>query len=207
MDGTADGLSDAAQVLQDGGCLAVQTDTVFGLAARLDDPAAIRLLFGMKGRAGAKAVAVLVSSFEMASGLGRFSGPGLRLVEQCWPGPLTVVVERQPGLRADLGGDPATIGLRWPRFEPLEALIDLVGPIATTSANLTGEAPLSTPEAIQVAFGAALGGVFCPERPRDDDAGAPAASTVVSLVGATWRLLREGAVPVERIAAILDRNA
>ena len=111
-----------------------------------------------------------------------------RLAERFWPGALTIVVQRRPGLDWALGARSETIGLRVPNHAAARALCIEVGALATTSANLHGEPPCTDPDAVRRTFGpgvVVVNGGHC--------AGAP--STVVSVLGDRPRCLREGAVP------------
>jgi tRNA threonylcarbamoyl adenosine modification protein (Sua5/YciO/YrdC/YwlC family) len=111
-----------------------------------------------------------------------------------WPGALTLVLPRHPGVVADLGHDEATIGLRCPDHALARELCRIVGPLATTSANLHGERTATTAQEVEDLFGAAvpvvLDGGTCE--------GAP--STVVDCTGAEPKLLREGRIPWSEIA-------
>ncbi|HBX78289.1 MAG TPA: threonylcarbamoyl-AMP synthase [Acidimicrobiaceae bacterium] len=202
-------LEAAVTALCEGRCIGVETDTVFGLAAMLSSEAAVSQLFDMKGRADTKAIAVLVSSVEMASQIGVLDGLASRLAAKFWPGALTLVVPRQPDCRADLGGDPTTIGLRWPAFAELEGLIGHVGPIATTSANRTGEPPLATVKELREVFGEQVATVFSPSefspsRGTAAGTGQGVASTVVAVHDGEWTILREGGISRAQIEATCE---
>ena len=171
-----------------GACVGIPTDTVYGIAARLDDPVAIEALFALKGRAATKAMAVLVDEFETAAELGHFDGVATDLARRFWPGPLTLVVRRREGVVADLGGDHATIGVRCPDHDVVRDLARAVGPIVTTSANRTGEPTIETAADIAAAFGPGLAAVLDGGRLSD------AASTVVDVTGTGLVVLREGPI-------------
>jgi len=165
------------------------TDTVYGIGARLDRPAALAALFGAKGRPRSLPLPVLVAGVDQARALGVFGGAAQRLAAAFWPGPLTIVVPRLESLRADIGGDGTTIGVRVPDHAGVRALLELTGPLATTSANRSGEPTPPTVEGVAGVFGDAVavyldGGTAL--------GGAP--STVVSLAGSTITPLREGAL-------------
>lgn len=133
-----DSLDRAAAELDAGGVVVIPTDTVYGIAARLDRPAAIDLLFELKGRPRSKPVALLVADLETAQLLGQFTPQALERAEE-WPGPLTLVVASIVPLPA-LGGAGLTVGLRVPDHEWTRSLLRRCGPLAATSANPTGAA-------------------------------------------------------------------
>jgi tRNA threonylcarbamoyl adenosine modification protein (Sua5/YciO/YrdC/YwlC family) len=144
---------------------------------------------------------VLVADVAQADAL---AGPhGLsplarRLADRFWPGSLTIVVGRRPGIDWEIGGDGSSIGLRCPAHAIALRLCQRVGPLVTTSANRHGESPITTAAAVAREFGDALalvvdGGV-CDGIP----------STVIDVTDGDLRCVREGAVPwadVQRIAA------
>lgn len=191
-----------AAALRAGAVVAVPTDTVYGLAVDPARPGATQALFTLKSRPTHLALPVLVAGVEKAAAL---AGPaGLSsvarlLAERFWPGALTVVVARRPGIDWDLGGDPTTIGLRCPDHAALRALCRSVGPLATTSANRHGEVPLVTAEEVRAEFGdevAVLDGGRCDGRP----------STVVDVSVEPLRLLRQGAVSWDDVLDVLSRS-
>jgi L-threonylcarbamoyladenylate synthase len=138
------------QVLQGGGLVAFPTDTVYGLAAPASSASGIERLFQAKDRSAAKAIAVLVGSLEQLEWVTASASPlALRLAECYWPGPLTLVVARHPSLPENLSPLP-TVGVRMPAHEVALALLRLSGPLATTSANLSGGANPITAQEVMV---------------------------------------------------------
>ena len=184
------------KLLVAGACVGLPTDTVYGLAARLASPDAIRDLFELKGRSLTNAIAVLVDSTATAQQLGVLDERALAIAEQFWPGPLTMVVRRRPGLDVDLGGDAAFIGLRVPAHELIRALATLVGPLATTSANRAGEPTLGSAVEIAECFGASLGAVL------DGGPSADSASTVINVGGDELIVLREGPITAAQVRSL-----
>lgn len=122
------------------------TDTVYGIAAALSHSAAVGRIFDIKGRPREKPLPVLVPSMDAALRLGRFSAEATRAVAEGWPGALTVVVPAVKPL-PQLGGDGLTVGLRMPAGPFSLAVLRICGPLACTSANLSGaETPGSLSE-------------------------------------------------------------
>lgn len=116
------------------------TDTVYGIMASVQHPAAIERIFSIKTRSSENPLAVLVCDLYQALQLAWFSQEAMDHAESGWPGALTLVLERTPEARhLSLGGDGKTIGLRHPDHRFLIQVIDRVGPLAATSANRTGE--------------------------------------------------------------------
>jgi L-threonylcarbamoyladenylate synthase len=184
-------LDEAERALRAGEAVVVPTDTVYGLAALADRPSATARLFTLKHRTERKALAVLVADIEQAQSLVEPVGPEVRaLMERHWPGPLTLVLPRSPASRAlDLGGDDdATVGVRCPGHALLRALARRVGPLATTSANRSGEPTPSMAAEAAAALDGPVG--FVLDGGRCD--GVP--STVVDVTGVPWRVLREGPI-------------
>ncbi len=190
-------LDAARRVLAAGQVIALPTDTVYGLAADPFATGAADRLFAVKRRPREVDLPLLVADEEQALSLAsRVPAVARKLMARFWPGALTLVLPRHPSLAADLGTDDSTVGLRCPDHPLPIALCRTVGPLATTSANLHGQPPLTTPEEIITSFGAAV--------PLVLDAGTCSgrASTVVECTGEEPKLLREGRIPwVEIVSA------
>ncbi|MEW6155089.1 MAG: L-threonylcarbamoyladenylate synthase [Actinomycetota bacterium] len=194
----SDVVAEAARVLAGGGLVALPTDTVYGLACDPFRPGAAARVFAAKGRPRGVPLPVLVASVEQADEVGGpFSAVTERLVARFWPGPLTVVVSRRPGVAADLGDEGGTIGLRLPDHVLVRALCAEAGPLATTSANRHGQPPAVTAAEVVEAVGGhvplVLDGGRCEGEP----------STVVDLTGPRPRLVRPGRLPWDAIEAVV----
>lgn len=188
----------AAGVLRAGQVVALPTDTVYGLAALPSVAGATARLFALKGRSADTPLAVLCASAEEALALAdpvAVDDRVRRLAARLWPGPLTVVLPRRPGLGYELGEPATTIGMRCPDHHLIRALAAAVGPLATTSANLSGEPTPPTAAGVESLFGRAVGLVL--------DGGACSAppSAVVDATGAGWTLLRGGVLGMPDIEA------
>jgi release factor glutamine methyltransferase len=183
------------QVVRTGGVVLIPTDTVFGLAASADMQAAVQRIFDLKGRPSEKALPVMVHNLEAVAAVARVTVASRRVAERFWPGPLTIVLERAPDFTADLGGaDPSSVAVRIPNHPDLLRFLAASGPLAVTSANLSGGPPTRNSAEAREAF---------PELPLWEGAGGSGtASTVLSLVGEP-RVLREGTVKWPDIKAAL----
>jgi len=184
--------------LREGIPFVLPTDTVYGLAALATNADAAAAIFAVKGRPVDTQIAALVSGVEQAKELVDLGPVGGRLAEVFWPGALTIVAPRRPGLSLAVG-DSDTVGVRCPNHELVRSLAAELGPLAATSANRHGEpTPVSAaavarslPEIALVVDGGQLSGE---------------ASTVVSVVGTGYRVLRAGPVTDHQIAAALQAS-
>ncbi|HEY5888191.1 MAG TPA: L-threonylcarbamoyladenylate synthase, partial [Acidimicrobiales bacterium] len=181
----------AIATLRAGGAVVVPTDTVYGVAVRADLPGAVDRLAALKDRAAEQPVAVLVASIEQADTVGVLSAAARRLAERWWPGPLTLVLARHPGLDWDLGDPADTVGVRVPDHDLVRGLATAVGPLATTSANRHGEpTPPTAAEAAAILTGP-------PDLVVDGGRCAGVASTVVDATGVEPVVLRAGPIELE----------
>lgn len=139
--------------LAGGAVVAIPTDTVYGLAARLDRPEAVAAVFAAKGRPPGLALPVLIGRWSQAARVaGRLPRTARLLAARFWPGALTVVVPALPEVGPLLGGDGRSVGLRQPDHPFVRALCRRVGPVACTSANPHGEPPCATAAEVVRAF-------------------------------------------------------
>lgn len=137
----AGGIARAAQVLREGGLVAVPTETVYGLAARADDAAAVARIYSAKGRPGYNPLIVHIADRRRAEDYAHFPDAAKHLVDAHWPGPLTLVLpQRDEGLLAPaVTAGLATVALRMPAHPVMQALLREVGvPLAAPSANRSG---------------------------------------------------------------------
>jgi L-threonylcarbamoyladenylate synthase len=129
----------ARELIRAGQLVAFPTDTVYGVAAAVFDPQAIEGLFDVKDRERSKAIPVLLSDQdELPRVTARASDMAERLARQFWPGPLTLVVPKHPALPSNLSPF-STVGVRVPDHPVALALLKQSGPLAVTSANLSGQ--------------------------------------------------------------------
>jgi len=178
----------AVEALRAGGAVVLPTDTVYGLAVRADLPGAVARIAELKDRAAEQPVAVLVASIEQAEVVGVLPDWARPLAERWWPGPLTLVLRRRPGLAWDLGEPADTVGVRVPDHDLVCAVAEAVGPLATTSANRHGE---PTPS---VAADAAAALTRPPDLVVDGGPCQGIASTVVDATGVAPIVLRSGPI-------------
>ncbi|MDP9343571.1 MAG: L-threonylcarbamoyladenylate synthase [Actinomycetota bacterium] len=193
----------AAEEVLAGRLIVLPTDTVYGIGTRPDRPDATGRLFDAKRRPRELTLPVLVASEADAASVGILDERARALAERFWPGPLTVVVPRTGRSRDwDLGGDAGTVGLRRPRHLLALAVLERTGPLAVTSANLSGAPTPSTCDELVELFGDAVSVYLCQDEPHP---GVP--STVVDLAHGEPVVLRSGAVPKEEILKALSEIA
>jgi L-threonylcarbamoyladenylate synthase len=198
----APGRAGAVGVLEAGGIVALPTDTVYGIAVAVTTPGGIERLFAAKRRPPDKGIMLLLADVGQAAEAGVMTPAASALAEACWPGGLTVVVPQRADVPwpAVLTGGASTIGLRVPDHDAPRALARGVGPLPTTSANVSGLPEAADAAAIVEQLGDAVDLVLDGGRAH----GGPA-STVVDCTGDLPVILRVGAIPIAEIASILDR--
>ena len=184
------------EALAAGSVVGVPTDTVYGLAVDPSRHGAVERVFALKQRPEHFALPVLLGVPREAEDLAEVGPAAGRLIERYWPGPLTLVLPRRPGSGPKLGGDPTTIGLRCPADPLVRGLLRLSGPLAVTSANRHGEAPLHSAKEVRERFGTGVAAVL--DGGRCDGV----SSTVISLIGPEPECLREGALDLGEIVAV-----
>jgi L-threonylcarbamoyladenylate synthase len=186
----------AAEVIRGGGLVAFPTETVYGLGANALDAGAACRIYEAKGRPAASPLIVHVDSAEMARGLARrWPDEAEALAERYWPGPLTLVVPKDPRIPDVVTAGLETVGLRVPAHPLALALIRKSGvPIAAPSANRFSELSPTTAEHVRRGLGAAVDLIL--------DGGPTTVgieSTVLSLAETPARLLRPGMISREEI--------
>lgn len=192
-------LARAAAALAAGELVAFPTDTVYGLGARAFDPAAVAAIYVAKERPAEKGIPVLLADAAdlgvVALGL---SGPAEALAAAFWPGALTLVVARRPELPEIVSATP-TVAVRVPDHAVTRALIRAAGvPLATTSANRSGEPSLLAAEDVVAALGARIPWIV-------DGGRAPGGvpSTIVDCSREPPRVLRHGALTLAALRAVV----
>jgi L-threonylcarbamoyladenylate synthase len=194
----AGGLAAALAVLTGGGLAAFPTDTVYGLGAMAFDENAVGLLYDVKERGAEKAIPVLIGDFSqlerVTAGVTMMAA---KLARRFWPGPLTIVLPRHPSIPDAVTLLPK-VGVRIPNFAPTQELLRLTGPLAVTSANISGQGSPSTAIGVEAQLGGRIplildGGATPGGRP----------STVVDCTKSQPVILREGPVSLEEILQAL----
>jgi L-threonylcarbamoyladenylate synthase len=192
-------VSEAAAAVQRGDLVVIPTDTVYGIGADAFDPDAVKALLAAKGRGRNMPPPVLVSAATTVDALAAELPEYARaLIEEFWPGPLTLVCRQQPSLQWDLGDTRGTVAVRMPDHDVALAVLERTGPLAVSSANKSGSP-------------AALNATDALDQLGDDvavvvDAGPVSggeASTIVDVTVDHGRVLRRGALSVDKLNEVL----
>ncbi|RBY86420.1 L-threonylcarbamoyladenylate synthase [Blastococcus sp. TF02A-30] len=195
----AAGLDAAAAAISRGELVLLPTDTVYGVAADAFSPDAVTGLLAAKNRGRGMPVPVLVGEASTLGGLVLRTPPAATALAQAfWPGGLTLVVEHAPSLAWDLGDAEGTVAVRLPDDELTRDLLRRTGPLAVSSANRSGRPAATTAQEAAEQLGEHAT-VVLDGGPRADSA----ASTIVDCTAPTPRVLRVGAVPVDRLREVV----
>ncbi len=193
----------AVDAVSRGAVIVLPTDTVYGVGADAFQPAAVAAVLAAKGRGRQMPPPVLIPGARTVDGLARDVPAAARtLMDACWPGALTVIVHAQPSLAWDLGDTGGTVALRVPDHPAALALLARTGPLAVTSANLTGQPAATTAGDAEEQLG---GSVAVYLDAGDSPLGV--ASTIVDATGEKLRIVRDGGVTRERIVALVGEDA
>ncbi|MBL5974009.1 MAG: threonylcarbamoyl-AMP synthase [Candidatus Leucobacter sulfamidivorax] len=197
----------ARQAIGRGELVVLPTDTVYGLAADAFSPEAVQRLLDAKGRGRQSPPPVLVpNTATLAALAAEVPAAAAALAEAFWPGPLTIVLLANPSLSWDLGDTGGTVALRIPDHELTLELLRETGPLAVSSANLTGEPAARTAAEARRMLGDAVAVYLdAGESPGDGTASTIVDGTGLGADGGTLRILREGGVSREAIAELLPR--
>jgi L-threonylcarbamoyladenylate synthase len=193
-----DAIDLAADIIQAGGVIAFPTDTVYGIGVSAFKAEAIEKIYQVKGRSSLKAIPILINSAAEAD----LITPELeesvqKIIKHFWPGALTLVLPLLPGLPKNLSPTP-TIGLRVPDHTLTRDLLLRTGPLAATSANLSGQPSALTAEEVRLQLDGRIDLIL-------DGGPSPGgqASTVLDCTGDKLNVLREGPIDWETIREIL----
>ncbi|WP_017590521.1 L-threonylcarbamoyladenylate synthase [Nocardiopsis ganjiahuensis] len=194
-----DGIADAASAVRRGDLVVLPTDTVYGIGTDAFSPKAVANLLETKGRGRDMPPPVLVGSMRAATALIEDLGNhGRDLMEEFWPGPLTLVCTATPSLSWDLGDTKGTVAVRMPMDPVALELLKETGPMAVSSANKSGQpAATSAGEALEQ-----LGDEDVAVYLDGGETDSPVASTIVDLTYAVPRVLRSGAISIEQLRAV-----
>jgi L-threonylcarbamoyladenylate synthase len=201
-DQRTEGLAAAARAVKAGRLVVLPTDTVYGIGCDAFSGPAVRNLLAAKQRGPDMPVPVLVGSWSTIDGLVLGVPKSARdLIEAFWPGGLSLVLRHAPSLKWELGETKGTVMLRMPLHPVALELLRDVGPMAVSSANVSGQPPAASAADALEQLGEKVG-VYLDGGPS----GEPVASTVIDLTGDDPRVLREGAVKTAEVAEVLGRD-
>ena len=193
------GLAEAAASLRKGDLAVMPTDTVYGLAADAFSPPAVTALLTAKDRGRQMPPPVLVGTVRAATALVEdLNVFGKDLIDEFWPGGLTLVLRANRNLIWDLGDTKGTVAVRMPLHEIALELLKETGPLAVSSANLSGAPPATTADDAEAQLGEAVA-VYLDGGPCSGDV----PSTIVDLTGPVPKLLRAGVISVARLREVV----
>lgn len=199
------GMRAARQAIARGEVVVAPTDTVYGVAADAFSPAAVKRLLEAKGRSRQQPPPVLVGSTDALHALvEQVPEEVTALVERFWPGGLTIVLPAQPSLTWDLGETKGTVAVRQPNNAIMLELLAETGPLAVSSANLTGQPAAIDAMSASLMLGERVG-VFLDDGPVSTGI----ASTIIDATGLAGRgerivrVLRDGAITRDELREVL----
>ena len=190
-------LNETARCVADGGIIIFPTDTVYGIGCAAEDDAAVESIFAAKRRPADKPLAVHLASPELAGRYSRRLSPAARLlIEKFWPGPLTIIVERREGVCDAAARGGPTIALRCPDDDACRAILTATGPLAATSANISGAPAYDGGEDLGGLPDASLAIIAGRTKQRRE-------STVLDCSTDAVRLVRQGALEAADVASAI----
>ena len=193
------GIQEAVKAVQQGGLVVLPTDTVYGVGVDAFTPQAVSALLAAKGRGRNIPPPVLVGSVRAAAALTESLGAfGQDLIDEFWPGPLTLVFRASSTLKWDLGDTLGTVAVRMPLHAVALDLLRRTGPMAVSSANVHGSAAATTAAEAEAQLGAAVSVYLDGGQCADN-----VPSTILDLTGTVPRMLRAGAVTVDQLRKVV----
>ncbi len=198
-----EGMNIAVKAAQSGRLVVMPTDTLYGLGCDAFDNDAVANLLATKQRGPDMPVPVLVGSWDTVRGLvASYTDTARDLVEAFWPGGLSIVVPQAPSLPWNLGDTRGTVMLRMPNQPIALELLERTGPMAVSSANISGQPPATNVQMAEDQLGADVTTYI-----DGGEAHHGVASTIVDLSSGRPRILREGAATTERVAEVLGMSS
>jgi L-threonylcarbamoyladenylate synthase len=196
----ADDLAPAVSAIRTGGVVAFPTDTLYGLAVDPRSSPAVAKLFLSKHRSAARPIPLVAASIEQVqASVGTLTPLGERLALECWPGPLTLIIPASAALCQEIHLGTGKVAVRVPDHAVARALAAAAGHgLTSTSANVSGEQGLATPDEVALALGDALDVLIDAGPVRG---GLP--STIVDVTGREPVLIRPGVIPWDRVLTFL----
>ncbi|HEX4812878.1 MAG TPA: L-threonylcarbamoyladenylate synthase [Nonomuraea sp.] len=192
-------LMEAAAAVRRGDLVVLPTDTVYGVGVDAFTPSAVNTLLATKGRGRDMPPPVLVGTVRAATALIDDMGPyGQDLMDAFWPGPLTLVCKANRALSWDLGDTKGTVAVRMPLHPVALDLLKETGPMAVSSANRSGAPAATTVEEAEEQLGDAVEVYLDGGKTADNTP-----STILDLTTAVPRMLRRGAIPIEKLRGII----
>nr|WP_312875982.1 L-threonylcarbamoyladenylate synthase [Arthrobacter terrae] len=202
-DQRAEGLAHAQKAIAAKQVVVMPTDTVYGIAADAFSPQAVATLLAAKGRGRSMPPPVLIPRLNTMDGLATdITDDARKLAEQFWPGGLTLIFHSQPSLTWDLGDTMGTVALRMPDDKLALDLLTITGPLAVSSANRTGQAAAQSASEARSQLAESVE-VYLEAGFRPIEGTDPLPSTIVDATGGILRVVRAGAIALERLRDVV----
>jgi len=197
------GIQKAARIILQGGVIAFPTETFYGLAADARNEAAVKKIFQVKDRGEGKPILLLVAARGWLTGLAQeVNAQAERLMEEFWPGPLTLVFRASPYVSPLLTANTGKIGIRHSPHPVTQALVQAVGrPVTGTSANLSRRPSASTAQEVLHSIGEGLDAIL----DGGKTSGGPG-STVLDVSGPSPQMIREGMLSLDELKPFIGEN-
>lgn len=193
-------LDAASLAIQRGDLVVLPTDTVYGIGADAFDAEAVAGLLEAKDRGRAMPPPVLIGSASTVEAIAvRIPAYARALMEEFWPGPLTLVLHQQMSLQWDLGDTRGTVAVRMPDHALALSLLERTGPLAVSSANISGDPAATTAQEADDMLGEVVEVII-------DDGPSPGTgtSTIVDATADQGRILRRGVLSTDQLNAVLE---
>jgi len=195
--GDPQALEAALQTLRSGGLVVFPTDTLYGLGCDPTNPNALQAIYAAKNRPTLKAIPVLIGESSQLSGLVTALPPQAeRLIHRYWPGPLTLILPKNPSLPPDLTPYPG-LAVRMPDHPFARKLLKVFGPLAVTSANISERENPQDAGEVRAQLDGRVDIILDGGRLRGGTA-----STIIDGTGAELKLLREGPIAFADVLAL-----
>ena len=186
-------IDELASILKNDGIIAVPTDTVYGLCARIDSEKAYNKLVETKNRPTNKLFPIMCANKEQIKSIAKLNNTAEKLIDCFMPGPITLILEKRIQLPNSINKKYTSIAVRMATSKSLEKLIEEVGsPVFMTSANISGEPTCESLEEIEEKF-PSLDGILEENSPKGK------ASTIVDCTTERIKILREGPISLKQI--------
>ena len=198
----ADEVEKAAQIIKNGGLVAMPTETVYGLAADALNGNAVANIFKAKGRPMDNPLIVHISDISQITGLVReFPENARRLAEKFWPGPLTIILPKSDNIPDEVSAGLDTVAVRFPSHPVAKALIGASCPLAAPSANLSGSPSPTTLRHVIDDMNGRIDAII-----DGGDCAVGVESTVITLAESKPRILRPGGITAEQIRSVIGET-
>ena len=191
-------IEELSNILKNDGVIAVPTDTVYGLCARMNSEKARENLIELKNRPENKAFPIMCNSIEQIRNIAKVDARIEKIIENFMPGPITILLEKRKEIPEYVNNGLRLIAIRMATSKPLEELIEKVGsPIFMTSANLSGEPVCKTIKEIENVF-PNIDGIMAGEVSYGE------ASTIVDCTSYEIKIIRKGPIKLEDIKKLVS---